>query len=252
MQLGEILSWGFISVATAKAQYDPQSWSQCLADLTTERISHACPSTLVQEPICRLWRPSLVEDPSQSLLTPRTPCLFSQATFYNGDGLSLVTTHEVVSDLLSHGVLDEVDQGFFSPVTEPGHVKDAETEGRPYQVRTLPGKGQGVIALRHIKQNETLLLDHPAVLVAWSLTGMTWTETQESFLYAAVQNLPDHTRQRVLNLSSAGLVPGLPLSDIFKTNICGFSLGTEIQIPHLSLYPEFAVRRDLIYCAKFD
>jgi hypothetical protein len=121
----------------------------------------------------------------------------------------------------------------------PGPALDPETGIPAYEVRDLPGKGKGAIALRRIKRNETFLVDHPSILVTWSLIGLDWTETQESLLESALNQLPEGARKRALGLSKANLVPDLPLSDLFKTNICGLSLGA--GAPHVGLFTEFAV-----------
>jgi hypothetical protein len=110
-----------------------------------------------------------------------------------------------------------------------------------YEVRSLPGSGKGVISLRHIKRDEIFLLDHPTILIAWNLIGLFWDKTQESFLESALIHLPKDAKRRVLGLSRTNRVPGLPLCDLFKTNVCGFVLGD--GTPHIGLFTEFAVSR---------
>ncbi|KAF5556958.1 mannose-6-phosphate isomerase [Fusarium mexicanum] len=157
----------------------------------------------------------------------------------------------LASNLLSQGALDERDQydshGSSSPGDfVPGPVLEPGSGIPAYEVRSLPGSGKGVIALRSIKRDEAFLLDLPTILISWNLIGLFWDKTQESFLESALIHLPKDAKRRVLGLSRANLVPGLPLCDLFKTNVCGFVLGDET--PHIGLFTEFAmevVARDL-------
>lgn len=242
-----LITWSVLSSVTTgydnrNVLTEPESWGQCRALLTIDKFSPSRVDLRSQQPECKIWRPQLAA--RFNIPTLQTPCVFSQASFRNGHGLSLVTMSDVVSDLLDQGTLDERDQhdldGSSSPPDiVPGPVLDPKTRIPAYEVRNLPGKGKGVIALRRIKQNETFLLDYPAVLVSWDLIGLSWTKTQEFLLESALNQLPEDARRRVLGLSKASLVPDLPLCDLFKTNICGLWLST--GAPHVGLFPEFAV-----------
>lgn len=242
-----LVTWSlFLGVTTGHddelSPADLEDWGQCLAILTSDKASPSRIGLWNWQTTCTNWRPKIAA--RYGISTPQTPCVFCHPSFRNGHGLSLVTASEVVSDLLNQGVLDERDQydphGSSTPGDiVPGPVLDPETGVPAYEVRDLPGKGKGVIALRRIKRNETFLVDHPSILVTWSLIGLDWTKVQESLLENALNQLPNDTKKRVLGLSKANLVPGLPLSDLFKTNICGLLLGA--GTPHVGLFTEFAV-----------
>ncbi|RBQ76610.1 hypothetical protein FVER14953_00272 [Fusarium verticillioides] len=241
-----LLTWGLLSGPAVGCDdeiliSDSETWNQCLAILASDVFSPVQTGLQSQRIECKSLRPKIVAKSATS--TPQTPCVFSHPSFRNGRGLVLVTTPEVASNLLSQGALDERDQydpyGSSSPGDfVPGPVLEPESGIPAYEVRSLPGSGKGVIALRHIKRDEIFLLDHPTILIAWNLIGLFWDKTQESFLESALIRLPKDAKRRVLGLSRTDRVPGLPLCDLFKTNVCGFVLGD--GTPHIGLFTEFA------------
>lgn len=242
-----LLTWSLLSIVTTGhgdrlSHAEPEPRLKCLAVLTSDKSSPIGTGPSSRPSECKIWRPKLAA--RSDIPTIQAPCVFSQASFRDGHGLSLLTTSEVVSDLLNQGVLDERDHydphGSLSPWDiVPGPVVDTETVIPAYEVRSLPGKGKGVIALRRIKQNETFLLDHPSILATLDVIGHSWTKAQESLLESALSHLPEDTRKRVLGLSSANLVPGLRLSDLVKTNVCGLFLRSGAFL--IGLFTEFAV-----------
>lgn len=243
-----LLIWGLLSSSAAGSGDEilvPQSSDRgwCHAILTSEKLCPAQTDLWSRQTECRSWRP-IVAAKSAVPTTPHSHCVFSHPSFRDGHGLSIVTTSEVMSELLTHGVLDEREEhgpcSLSSPSDfMPGPVVDPGTGIPAYEVRRLPGRGKGAIALRLIKRNETLLLDYPTILAAWNVIGQSLDESHESLFGSAVNHLPAEARQRALGLSRAGLVPNLPLCDLLKTNVCGLVVGN--GIPHVGLFSEFAV-----------
>lgn len=241
-----LLSWGLLSSFTLSQDdgvlfTDLDTWEPCLARFASDTSSSIRDDPWAQHPRCRNWRPRLADIPPES---NKTPCVFSQASFRDGHGLSLVTTSEVVLDLLEQGALDERDQcEFHGPASSSsfmqGPISHSDSNTPAYEVRSLPGKGEGIVALRRIEKDEVFLLDHPAILATWGLIAQPWSKVQESLLKRAVEQLPENTRKKVLGLSRANLVPGLPLCDLIATNVCALVLGSEAY--HIGLFAEFAV-----------
>ncbi|KAH7368390.1 hypothetical protein B0T11DRAFT_316578 [Plectosphaerella cucumerina] len=250
-----MFSWlALSSVAAVVASTHPDVHPSpiCINDPFGSHLPISCPTTSsvrspasspeiwTDQPRCIVWRPRY--GPSASSPPVKEHCLFTQASFRSGHGVSLISTPGPASNLVGSGALSDTES--FLPLSispprmfTPGPVVDS-TGVSAYEVRDLPGKGKGVITLRRIEKGEVFMLDYPAILAAADFASAAWTKTQERLLQAAVSQLPRQTQRRVLDLarSQTDLDKDMALGDVFATNTCGVTLGDGGR--YLGLFPE--------------
>lgn len=241
-----VVAWSLVSGVVAHHCGQPPHVAcgeQCLVPTISGELSPNISDSWSHQPHCITWRP---KSPTHSKVPVQTHCLFTQASFGEGHGFTLITKAEIASELLSYGNLENDSCMSGTGISSrsgnafsPGPVRDQETNTPAYEVRNVPGKGKAVIALRNIKKNEVFMLDRPAIVGSTDFSGMVWTKTQERMLEAAVRQLPERTRKGVLDLARADILPDMPLGDIFATNTCGLSLGE--GVPHVGLFVEVSV-----------
>lgn len=173
----------------------------------------------------------------------RTVCLFNDNDFRQNHGVSIVTTPEVGADLVGSGALLDVEDMPWPhprPLFVPGPVSAGEVPA--YEVRSLPGKGKGVVASRKVEKGETFMLDYPAIILSDDFEEDGKPKVKESVLEKAISRLPEATRLQVLGLAKSYQSDRikLPLLDIMDTNTCQVALGDHVL--HIGLFPEIAVR----------
>ncbi|KAH6691493.1 hypothetical protein F5X68DRAFT_229346 [Plectosphaerella plurivora] len=206
---------------------------------STVRSHGAGPNMWTTQPRCITWTPRLGPSTSSH---PVEHCIFTQAAFRYGHGVTIIASPGTASDLVGSGALSDTESYLplsISPprIFAPGPVFDFS--GVPaYEVRDLPGKGKGVIAVRRIEKGEVLMLDYPAILAAADFASAAWTKTQERLLQVAVSQLPRQTQRRVLDLamSQTDLDSDMAVGDVFATNTCSVVLGNGVRF--LGLFPE--------------
>ncbi|KAL1836193.1 hypothetical protein VTJ49DRAFT_5460 [Mycothermus thermophilus] len=75
-----------------------------------------------------------------------------------------------------------------------------ESLGPAYEVRPVPGKGQGVVATRRIRAGEIVMVDVPAVLIQIAFLADTKPHHRRRILKQAINQLPEETRNKVYQL----------------------------------------------------
>ncbi|KAK3317268.1 hypothetical protein B0T19DRAFT_434601, partial [Cercophora scortea] len=120
-------------------------------------------------------------------------CVFTNAATPSGHGISIITTPELASDVLSilHSQFDR-------PFQAPEKVYSA----RPYEVRDVPGKGKGAVATQRIEAGRVVLVDHAAVLAAVEYPADVMKEEVQEMMSEAVARLADPGC--VMNLTRKG------------------------------------------------
>ncbi|KAK1753029.1 hypothetical protein QBC47DRAFT_304211 [Echria macrotheca] len=160
-------------------------------------------------------------------------CVFIVTTFRASQGLSLVTTPDLASSIVSF-----LDDGFVS-VRLRDHPsvsqrqQDTSTEkhdgrnGMGYTVKPLPGRGKGVLATRRFAKHETVMVDFPALLVRFDFLNSERFDpsAQRGMLERAVRRLPRETRDAIIGTDV--------VRDVIQTN----AFGVEIEgVNHMALF----------------
>lgn len=136
-------------------------------------------------------------------------CVYTNAGFPKGRGISIITTPNQASEalnLLSH----VVDRPFFAP--------EKLYSSPPYKVVDIPGKGKGVVATEKIKKGRALLMDYATVLAAAEYPADVMHEEVRELMDAAVDRLG--SPGRVKGLSRLGRDPeeASEVEDLLLTN----------------------------------
>ncbi|KAF6813882.1 A/G-specific adenine glycosylase [Colletotrichum plurivorum] len=163
-------------------------------------------------------------------------CLFTSAPLRGYSGISIITTPEIAADAFSSDALkDSYDFWRWEErVSNLGPIWDAQ--GPSYAVKDIPGKGKGVVARRDIRIGEVFMLDYPVILAHRGLLDSLGPDYRQKFFPAAIEQLPETAREKVMALARISADKSNYAEDILTTNACGVFLGgTE---SHVGLFPE--------------
>lgn len=118
-------------------------------------------------------------------------CVFTNPSFNYGEGVSVVTTGKSISIIASR------------PAFEVGNEKlEPEPKSTPYRETQIPGKDVGLVATRTIKAGELIMARIPGLMVNENAIQKLGRKTVSELLIRAVDDLPFHHRQSLLNLST--------------------------------------------------
>ncbi|KAI1391850.1 SET domain-containing protein [Hypoxylon trugodes] len=174
-------------------------------------------------------RPYCIE-PLQSDAPAPQFCLYTFEPFRGSHGFSVVTT-----PVLAATIVDALDDAVVPPRLRDHPSSSLAPDARDspaFAVENIPGKGKGLIAKRHIRKWDVILVDFPVILTHMGLFEVVGPETRQDILERALRQLPEEQQGEILSLArSSG---GEPIEDTLKTNIFGVELGMEI--PHLGLF----------------
>ncbi|KAF6813170.1 hypothetical protein CMUS01_12894 [Colletotrichum musicola] len=163
-------------------------------------------------------------------------CLFTSAPLRGYSGISIITTPEIAADAFSSEALEDLydfwrwEEGVFNL----GPIWDAR--GPSYAVKDIPGKGKGVVARRDIGKGEVFMLDYPVVLAHRGLLDSLGPDYRQRFLTAAIEQLPEKARSKVMALARISADEANYAEDILTTNACGVFMGDTES--HIGLFPE--------------
>lgn len=119
-------------------------------------------------------------------------CSFTNPSFNNGFGLSLITTADVLEELLSS-----------SPAFTHWETKRPWRQAAPsYRDEAIPGKGVGLVANRRITAGELILTQTPAVLLDDRGFENLGERALKQLLVQAITALPQPHQSQYLNLST--------------------------------------------------
>lgn len=191
-----------------------------------ERISPTCSHALVDdfgtEPHDWLpWthRPYCADTPY---------CVFTNAHFHGNRGVSFITTPEKAAR-----TLDSLESTF----TLPFHGVDHGAKGAAYEVRELPGKGHGAVAIRPIPKGERFMVDYAGIIADTTFPTNLKMKDGRKLLEAAVDQLPRGEAIRTLaqNTNTTTRV----VEDVVRTNSFGMTVDDrDVMV----LFPEISVR----------
>ena len=120
----------------------------------------------------------------------------------------------------------------------PRAPESADEQSPPYEVRDIPGKGKGLIAIRKIPRGQVFMVDYAAIVADTHLPGRVRRAQGHQLLREAIERLPG--AEEVLGLARSSLDPeNVPVSeDVMKTNAFSVEIGGR---DYMALFPRIAV-----------
>ncbi|KAL5435987.1 hypothetical protein PMIN05_006962 [Paraphaeosphaeria minitans] len=224
-----LFSLFFASAASSPTEPDPIGQSPQIQDGLRLRAPTTCP--VVQDGRTSTTFPwthaptcvPLVLAAEEHTGRRDTYCVYTNAAFNDGRGVSIVTGPESAAELASE-------------VWETG-LGRGRAEGGMWQAREVGGKGLGLFAERPIDSGETIIFESPVLVVSRKVLGSVSHSRRKMLLEKAVGQLPQRTRDMVMALSRRG--GESEVEDIVNVNAVGAKVwdGTS----HLIVVPEAAV-----------
>jgi hypothetical protein len=183
------------------------------------------------EPVCVSTIPSIDSDHK----IDNEYCVFTNANFRCGRGVSIVTTRRIAASIASSTA--------FSEPKECGqHRIDP-----PYEIVELPGRGFGLLANRTIERSELLMLDSPTFILNSDAYSDLEAVSRTRLMWKGVNQLPDATRE--LTLGMAKHAGGDEIEDIIGTNAFIQYFGTDVA--HNTILREAAVSLRVLFFLQY-
>jgi hypothetical protein len=157
--------------------------------------------------------------------TKETFCVYTSGRFANGRGISLFTTPSIAKRVEELPAFK--DQGIY----EKANVFDDP----PWEIRNIPGRGNGLFATRRLHRGDEIIVDAP-VGVFQSDAFFADFGIGYKYLHIAFDQLPKKTRD--IFMRTAAHSQGDPLMERINTNAFA---GDFEGAPHFLMYPETAV-----------
>ncbi|KAK0707810.1 hypothetical protein B0H67DRAFT_647952 [Lasiosphaeris hirsuta] len=154
-------------------------------------------------------------------------CAFTVSSLRGGGGMSIVTTPRVASNLAK--AVRDPEIAWLEKQRGSRFMTDRP---KPYEVKGLPGKGLGVVAVEPIKKDQVVMVALPLLL---QLADTNLWDYRDVFrlLQEASTQLPRREKQALLQMAKRGR--GYIVDDIMKTN--SFQVTID-GVSHSGLYPE--------------
>jgi hypothetical protein len=156
-------------------------------------------------------------------------CVYTNAVFASGRGVSIITTPEIAASLTAESFV-QYEEELDGPVL--------------YEERETDGRGIGLFANQDIEAGTTLIMKHPVLFVAREALSTPSKTRRQLLLGKAVEQLPERTRTMFLNLAKSR--GGPEINDIIQTNSMGMKF--EDGTGHLGVVPEAAVSYCHVVC----
>lgn len=155
-------------------------------------------------------------------------CLYTSLSFANGRGISLVTTPTDAQRIAETAAFNDKEA-----------LEDVNVERNPpYESRSLPGRGIGLIATTSLHRGDRIF-SHTPVLAVNEKVFLKISNSDVQFLQkGGVARLPQKTRDKFLALH--GHFGGDKVDDIINTNSFDVELG-KAKDNHYVVLPETSV-----------
>jgi hypothetical protein len=160
----------------------------------------------------------------------RTFCLFTNADFGSGRGISIITEPGVATDIAVKTGLEITGHG--DKVTVP-----ESNESSLYETRTLPGRGVGLYAKRVIEPGQVILRDVPILITMKDALDAFARHDRHAMQWRGIMQLPESTQHLARNLAKSR--GGDEIDDILQTNSIRQTYVNNTA--HLAVMPEVAV-----------
>jgi hypothetical protein len=152
-------------------------------------------------------------------------CVYTDKNFARGRGISFFTSREIAAKV--------VELSAFTNKTVHDHVN--KFEDAPWEVRNVPGRGNGLFATRTLHRGDLIIADTPVAVLQSDAFFLDYPIGYR-YLHMAFDRLSDTTKEIVMQ--TAAHSPGDPYMERINTNAFA---GDFEGAPHFLLYPETAV-----------
>lgn len=156
-------------------------------------------------------------------------CAFTQPSFNAGHGIALVTTAQIIQEMVSLPIFTDIkSQNFVS----------TQSASPPYRDEQIPGKGIGLVATRPLRSNEGFLRRTPIVMVDDTAFKRLGRARLTDLLTQAIGDLPETHQKEYLNLTTHTEVETLheKVYEIFMKN--DFVTPVEGIVDFHSVFPQ--------------
>jgi hypothetical protein len=155
-------------------------------------------------------------------------CLYTSLTFSRGRGISIITTPSIARTLATKAAW-----------AQPSILDDVNVErAPPYEARSLPGRGIGLIMNTTLQRGDRIFSHTPAIVINHDAFDDISEADRLPLQKRAVEALPKHTRD--LFMALCGHFGGDLIDDIINTNSFEVELG-EDEESHSVVLPETSV-----------
>ncbi|KAH8891235.1 SET domain-containing protein [Thozetella sp. PMI_491] len=156
----------------------------------------------------------------KSRLSTEEICVFSDSTFAQGRGISLLTTAARAEFISSR-------PPFVNPDLTPEEVSVS------YKMKEFPGKGLGLEATRQIKQGQSIMVNTPSLMIDYRSFEWLTTEEHRRLQAVAIGYLPDAHQEAVMRLSTHDDVTDMDKDEIIGkiTSTNSFDIAPEKEDP---------------------
>lgn len=151
-----------------------------------------------------------------------TLCIYTNASFSNGRGISIFTTPTLAKTFASL-------PAFTSPQSHP-----INTPSNAYTATSIPGKGLGMLASRNLAFGDIVTAYTP-VFLAYLEVELSTAE-REKWWRRAVEQLPEESKDIFLNLATVYGDERVRVQDVVKSNTFRVEVGGGVG--HLAIWPE--------------
>lgn len=153
-----------------------------------------------------------------------TYCTYTTSQFRDGHGLSIIA-RPIAANAMSS--------------TFPASKKAQQVSEEGLEVRSIPGKGKGLITSRPIKRGDIILLDSPRIIASAQFPSHISREQGQSLFNTTLDHLPKSDRDLVLSLDKS--LGGTDIENVMKTNAFACQLNDgEVGDGYMCLFPSVA------------
>jgi len=149
-------------------------------------------------------------------------CVYTNATFGNGRGISIFTTPEIATHFIALPAL-----------RDPTIITEVNKATGPWYTRSFPGKGIGMLARQSLKRGDLITAYTPILLVYMENTLST--KEREKYLRVAIEQLPQKSKDKYFNLATIYGYAETIVQDVLKANTFEVQIGSH---RHMAIFPE--------------
>ena len=155
----------------------------------------------------------------------QTFCVYTNENFANGRGISFFTTPAIAKHIQA------------LPAFTKGNIHDKANifDNPPWEIRNVPGRGNGLFATRTLYRGDEILVDTPVGVFQSDAFFLDY-QIDYKYLQKAFDQLPRKTQD--IFMQTAAHSQGHPVMERINTNAFA---GDFEGAPHFLMYPETAV-----------
>lgn len=168
----------------------------------------------------------------------QTYCVFTNSSYADGRGISFFTTPAIASQV---ALLPAFTQPTISPTINT--FLKVSPDDLPYEVRPIPGRGNGVFATRKLERGDLIMAETPAGVY---MSDAFWPDYELGYEYLrkTYDWLPEPTKEEFEALSMHK--EGHAIMERVNTNAFAGELGIE-KAPHFWVHPRTAVSSHMLW-----